>query len=453
RAEPSELPATAGHPTGGTGLPDRDEVGIGFEARRADPVPVAHENRRAIMERRSQRWILDTLLGVGGIGVLHPESQGAFEQMGYDHADLVRVYSQAKAGAMLPKAWTTTAQQVERRAQYAEERGYKITARDLYQRAAQLYGRAQYGFFRDDPRKTALHAKMVDCSRKVMAAMPNPVERVEIPFEGKTIYCVLHLPAEAKTKRVPVVLLLPGMDMFKEDWHPMAQRHLVPRGLAGMAIDGPGQGETLLHGVKVTVDNYERAAKAVLDYLVKRPEIDPASLVLLGVSMGSYWGTRLAAFDDRIKGAATVMGCYALDNMDVIFNVAQPSFKLNFMYMAGISDEAEFDEKVTKQMGLRNSAPEVKCPLLMCIGEFDELLPLEEALAVYDLVRAPKEIWVYEQEFHPLGNVSGELFSSLFDWLLGALASKYQPGMDNRIVLGRDGSHVKGSGRPAWWLA
>ena len=119
------------------------------------------------MERRGQRWILDTLTGMGGLDVLHPEAQATFERFGYNHTDLRRVFSVPK-GALLTKSWTKTAKEVEGKAKFFESRGFNKTARDLYLRASILYGRAQYTFFRDDPRKTALHNKVVECYEKVI---------------------------------------------------------------------------------------------------------------------------------------------------------------------------------------------------------------------------------------------------------------------------------------------
>lgn len=401
------------------------------------------------MNRNGQKWVLETLLGMGGMDVLHPESQGTMEAFGYNHNDIKRVFS-IPSGSMLTKSWVKTAAAVEAKAKYAESRGFNLTARDLYLRACLLYGRAQYTFFRDDPRKTAFHNKLVECYKKVIELNATPVERLQISFEGKKVYCVLHLPA-VQNKKVPCVLMLPGMDMFKEDWHASAQREYLPRGMAVMALDGPGQGESLLHGLKASADNYERAAKAVIDYLTTRPEIDPGKIALYGTSMGSYWGTRTAAYDQRIKACATAMGNYG--TTEIIFNQAQPNFKVNFMYMAGFTNEEEFDEKVAKHMHLREVAPKIKCPYLMQYGEFDELCPPEDALAHYDSIKAPKEIWVYEDEFHPLGGVGAEMISSGADWLLQMLEGKYKPDMDRRVLIGREGTFQEGTARPKWWLS
>lgn len=197
--------------------------------------------------------------------------------------------------------------------------------------------------------------------------------------------------------------------------------------------------------------NYERAGSAFLDYLQKRPEIDGETLCHLGVSMGSYCGSRIAAHDERLKACATMLGCYG--NMDVIFNQAQPNFKANFMYMAGYTDEAAFDAEIPQQMHLRDVAPKITCPFLMAHGEFDELTPLESALATYAPVNAPKGIWVYDWQFHPLGGVAAELVSSAADWLVEMLKGNYSPKMDNRYFISRDGKIQVGSAEPPWWTA
>ncbi|MFQ5911800.1 MAG: alpha/beta hydrolase [Nitrospinota bacterium] len=395
-----------------------------------------------------QSWVMDAFLASGGgWSILHPEAEGIFEELGYNHTDIVRVVSRTKAAKMFPKAWSLTAAEVARKANNYEERGFCLAARDLYRRAAQLYGRAQYGYFFDHPLKTHFHVQMVQCYEKCARFNPTPVERVQFLAEGKTVYAVYH--GTGSSGKSPACLLFPGMDMFKEDWHTMAQNYLVPRGIACLAMDGPGQGETLLHGYKVNATNYAHAIRAGLDWLQGRPEVDGDKLAGYGLSMGSYWGTLAAATDDRLKAVATTLGCYG--DMEVIFNQSQPNFKANFMWMAGYSDEKKFDEEVASKMHSRETAPKIKCPFLMAHGEFDELTPLVDALKTYNLLKCPKEIWIFDNEFHPLGGVANELLGGVGDWLLKMLKGDYASDMDNRLWIGRDGNVVMGDCQPAWW--
>src|SRR4029450_2873536 len=82
------------------------------------------------------------------------------------------------------------------------------------------------------------------CYDKFIQYAGRPVERVELPYQGKSIAALLHLPPNRKSgERVPCVLYIPGMDGVKED-NPMHNDPLLERGIAVLAIDGPGQGET-----------------------------------------------------------------------------------------------------------------------------------------------------------------------------------------------------------------
>jgi len=47
--------------------------------------------------------------------------------------------------------------------------------------------------------------------------------------------------------------------------------------------------------------DFEKPVKAVLDYVVSRPEVDAERLALLGISFGGYFATRAAAHEPRIK--------------------------------------------------------------------------------------------------------------------------------------------------------
>jgi dienelactone hydrolase len=104
------------------------------------------------------------------------------------------------------------------------------------------------------------------------------------------------------------------MDMTKELYPDPSENHFVERGMNILCMDGPGQGESNLRKTRVTADNYERAASAVVSYLSNRPEVDPDRKGVVGISMGSYWGCRLATMDSRVKALATGAACHGGKN-------------------------------------------------------------------------------------------------------------------------------------------
>ncbi|MFE7119638.1 alpha/beta hydrolase, partial [Streptomyces sp. NPDC057654] len=391
-----------------------------------------------------QSWALDIALAQGGFDALHPEAKGTLEQFGHDHTDFDKVFALVKSGAMLPKAWATVAGQAETRAAHHEREGFAQTAADLYLRAAVMWGRAQYSIFdAEDPRKIAFREHCDHCVARLGELRDNRVRRVVLDFEGRHIYALLHLPA-GTVENAPAVILGPGMDMIKEDYIYAAERYYTSRGIVALSIEGPGQGETRANGLTADLTNYERAISRYIDFLTELPEVDAERIGMFGISMSGYWGLRAAAVEPRL-GALAAFEAVSGD-FETIFNRAQPTFKNNYMYMSGYTDEQAFDRELAERMPLGDIVSGITAPVLVGIGEFDELTQLEQALATYERIRAPKEMRVYENEFHPLGGVAAEVFRFGAEWVERALnGALREPGRDARHYVRHNGETIDGS--------
>jgi cephalosporin-C deacetylase-like acetyl esterase len=398
-----------------------------------------------------QNWALDIALTQGGFDALHPGAKGTLEQLGHDHTDFDKVFALVQSGAMLPKAWATVAGQAEERAAHHERGGFTQTAADLYVRAAVMWGRAQYSIFdAADPRKLAFREHANHCVERIGALREGRVRRVVLDFEGGEIFGLLHLPA-GEVQGAPAVILGPGMDMIKEDYIYAAERYYTSRGIVALSIEGPGQGETRANGLTVDLANYERAISRYLDHLASLPQVDPDRIGMFGISMSGYWGSRAAATDPRLAALAAFEA--VTGDFTTIFERAQPTFKNNYMFMAGYTDEDAFDHDLVARMPLGDLVQEITCPVLYGIGEFDELTQLEQALANYERIRAPKELRVYENEFHPLGGVAAEVFRFGAEWVERALNGEFaEPGRNVRHFVHNDGRTADGTANPTWWL-
>jgi pimeloyl-ACP methyl ester carboxylesterase len=371
--------------------------------------------------RDNQQWMLDWII----------KTTGRVQNFAYDNRV---VPPEVKSYAQIHRVVDKHARHVIAIAEAAEKAGHTETAGELYWAASEHYREAQHTIFEDDnPEKIYLHGMLLKCFDKVMAYADHPIERVEIPFEGNYIQGVLHmLPGRPKA---PTVVFCPGMDMTKEAFIDALHHPFVNRGLNCLHLDGPGQGTSNIRKIRVTLDNYERAGSAAIDFLSERPEVDADKIAVSGFSMGSYWGMRLAALDKRVKAVATAAACYGPKT--AIFEQASPRFKQVFMYMAGIHDEDEFDE-FASQMVLDDVADKVTCPALQVTGEYDPLAPLETVLPIYEKVPTPKELWVIENDFHNPRNRPNfggiDFFGFLADWINDALAGKI-PADHQREVL------------------
>lgn len=240
---------------------------------------------------------------------------------------------------------------------------------------------------------------------------------MEIPFGKASLPAYFHLPRGWNGERLPCVLTIHGMDGSTEIMHAMYGDKILERGMASLAIDGPGQGECCTRDIPVTATNFKDAGRACLEWLRRRPEVDPHRLLIYGISFGSFWGTQVATLDAGVKGCAVAYVCHEPGG-HTIFNMASPTFTLRFMYMAGIEDEDEFDRFA---QGLTLDGSQVKCPSLVIAGEDDELSPIECTYTLFDQVKTPKQLVVYQGERHAIGGPAGGLgphwMTLLAEWL------------------------------------
>ena len=90
------------------------------------------------------------------------------------------------------------------------------------------------------------------------------------------------------------MVLLGGLDTTKEE-QLVISTLCVRRGLATLAFDGPGQGET--YDRMKLMPEFDQAVSAVLDFIQLRDDVDPARVGIIGRSMGGHYAPKAAALD------------------------------------------------------------------------------------------------------------------------------------------------------------
>lgn len=381
--------------------------------------------RKLRTQRDNQQWMLDLALNLRG------------RVQNFERDDLeVPPGTRARNYRMLPKVWRQAAERHERLARRAQSLGANATATQHYDHAIEAYRMAQHPIYFDDhPVKKQLYRKLCEMVDRRSESAAYPIERVEVPFDdGKTISCLYHmLPGKPKA---PVVLYVPGMDQTKEVFPKAAHNIALARGFHVIAMDGPGQGSSNLQKIRAVKDHYERAGAAVIDWLMKRPEVDKKKIAIYGISMGSYWCLRLSSYDHRAAAVVSSVACFNPNN--TIFTQSSPRFKQMFMYMAGYEDEERFDVEVARPMTVRGYLGKITCPTLLVTGEFDPLCPLEDAIEAYDELKVPKEMWIMENQYHPLwgiANLGGmDCHDYVMDWLQGLFGGRRVPKKAGRIA-------------------
>src|SRR5215471_16193407 len=166
---------------------------------------------------------------------------------------------------------------------------------------------------------------------------------------------------------------------------------------------------------------------ALADWIAARPELDAARIGVAGTSFGSLFGTVLTGNEPRIKACAVMSVCHEPGG-ETIFQEASPTFKKRFMYMCGITDEDEFDA-FRKTITWEGHADKIRVPYLCVAGEAEELSPLEHSKRLMAALKGPKQMVVYQESRHSVGNVPAANLGPfppilLADWLADRLAGK-----------------------------
>jgi dipeptidyl aminopeptidase/acylaminoacyl peptidase len=234
------------------------------------------------------------------------------------------------------------------------------------------------------------------------------------------------------------------MDGFKEANVAVHGDRWLARGFAVLSLEGPGQYESRIMGTTVSVPNWVDASHVVADWLLARPEVDANRLGIGGSSFGSFFGTIAACSEPRFKACAVTSTCLE-PTCHTIFQEASPTFKKRFMWMSGYSDEASFDA-FCKTLTWEGHAEKLRAPYLCVAGESDELSPLVHTDRLLKTLQCPKQLVVYQDSRHSVGNVPSANMgpaptSLLADWMEARLSGK--PFASERWLVEASGRVVK----------
>lgn len=276
--------------------------------------------------------------------------------------------------------WTQVARKNEELAAGFEREQRKQTAHEFYLRAADFYRRAVVYMPDSDLRMLPTYKKLEENFDKAWSVVPPPFERVQIPYEGHMLPA-LFWPGRGKTgSRLPVVYNYGGADGILLRGEDGGAGQYVRRGMSFIDVDGPGHGGMLRHHKLYAPPDSERVAKAVIDYLVTRPDVDPKRIGLHGSSLGGYSGPRCATGEKRIKAVAVWSGAYNL--IDDIFD-NYPPIQDRLRWLMGAKDLQEAREKI-KEFTLIGRAQKIECPLLVGYSRDDRVMDPRGALNLYE---------------------------------------------------------------------
>lgn len=309
---------------------------------------------------------------------------------GVHYRDLMDIKAAIPEWSQWCAVWSEFAGAAQLRGEQALARSLTRTAGREFARAALYYHYAQNLYYDDPALKRSTHDKKVAVFKRAATLLDPPLQPVAIPFEGIDMPAYLRVPAGIRNP--PCVILLGGLDTTKEDY--MVINDLsVERGLATLAFDGPGQGETLFR--MLWRKDFERSVIAVLDFLEKCPEIDARRIGIIGRSTGGYYAPKAAAMDARIKAAVSWGAMYHLRNLASVPAVTRDGF----VYVSGAKNLSEA-VKFFECINLEGAASNIRCPLLVVHGGLDTITPMDNATRLVAEARGTVETLIWEDSGH-----------------------------------------------------
>ena len=330
-----------------------------------------------------------------------------FVAQGVDMSDFERTLARISSWDRWCEEWGATAREYEAAAEAAERAEHAVTAAEAWRRAGLCWHFGKFVFMEDLRELKEASDLTADRYQRGAWALEPPAERVEIPYDGIFMPGLLRKPAGLP--KPPVLVMVPGLDSVKEELQTTAD-HFLRRGIATLAVDGPGQGETeFLRNIEPA---YERPVGAVIDWLQARDDVDAGRTGLYGVSLGGYYAVRSAAFEPRIRAAIELAGTYSLAES---WANRSPISRAAFRKRSGAAtdEEAAVNARGIDMTGL---GERIRCPLLILHGKRDPIAPYSGAERLAR--EAPtSQLAIFEDGNHGMTNRVFESRSLMADWM------------------------------------
>lgn len=331
---------------------------------------------------------------------------------GMDPNDFHRAVAEAETWDDWLKAVSVLADERIRLAEEALAKGNYLTAGEDFCEAGIYYHFAQLGYFVNDERKLATKLLSIDTYRRGIGHLAPPITRLEIPFDGVRLVANLRMPAA----RGPfaAIILLPGVDSSKEEYQVFSEV-LLHRGMATVALEGPGQGETWF-SLKLS-DDFERAISATIDHLQGLPSIDPDRIGIYGRSMGGYLAPRAAAFEPRIRAIVSAGGIYDLSYWDNLPEHVQH----NFRHAWGYDDFSAAGERA-RSVSLQGLVGKIGCPMLIVHSGRDGAFPKSGGERMHAEAKCESALVIYDDGTHVCDNIRYKYQRFVADWFTEKLS-------------------------------
>jgi dienelactone hydrolase len=337
-----------------------------------------------------------------------------------EYSELQRILKRIEDFKGWYDGWATSARKFADLGAKAERSGRRITAGDHYLRASMLYHFAQLFTRPEAPERREGRTKRVLFYRKACPLLIPTINPIEIDVDGLVVPGYFRPPVGDGP--FPAVVMVPGANSVKEELHHWANA-ICARGVATLALDGPGQGELspALDGPPLRFDTYPVATSAALDWLMNRPEIEPNGIAVWGQSTGGQLAIRAAVQDERYAAVISLSGPY--DFRRELTALTPADVREEARDLHGFSSFQEAASYVQSSGSLSGLLSRLSVPLLIIHGGKDELVDDEEVELMVKETSGPVQTLLYPEGNHGVCNFNTEMTADMADWIAAELNS------------------------------
>lgn len=362
---------------------------------------------------------------------------------GAQHGECLHTASRIKDGD--PDSWAAEWQEEARRVEavalHSLEGGHLVSAREAYLRAFTYYRLASVGMRPREVRFYETWQDLLSCFRMAAALFNPPIQYIEVPFGASTLPGYFMRVDHSGEKR-PTLIIIGGWETFAEDLYFLGGEPGVRRGYNVLFVDLPGQGGTPFTYQFLAPDT-EVPLKAVVDYALSLPVVDPDRLALYGLGGGGYMVSRAAAGDKRVKAlvanAPVVDVCrllmaeiphpfqegpeFAGDALVRAAGYANPFMSIRLDKLCWQAGAHSFDETLDRVhcATLENLVGEISCPVLCLVSEGEPAEQMAQAESFYNSLEAPARLHIFSPgegaDAHCQVNNLSLMHQVVFDWL------------------------------------
>lgn len=333
---------------------------------------------------------------------------------GADHNDIAALRRSITQIGDWPAAWAAQAIVHEKLGEDALAQGQNYSAGAAFQKAALYHHFAQFIYVDDPAEKQRMQRRQVAVYQRAAPYLSPPAEHLVVSFEGIAFTGNLRLP-QGDAGRAPCVLLNPGADSTKEEFHTLENEFLV-RGVATFSYDGPGQGLTWAK-MKLRPD-YEVPISAVIDRLQAHTAVDPDRIGIWGRSFGAYCALR-GATDPRLRACISIGGFY---DMGAIWSRMPKGTTDSICYAFGAQTLREGAE-LARSYTLEGVLDRVGCPVLIVHSGQDNVCPVAESERMIEELGADAELEVFAEGNHVCDNIPYKVRPLMADWMARKLGA------------------------------